>query len=207
MAGQLHELSDAMGRRVREVVKPSEKVLWAGQPTWRAVWGRLLLIFLFGAFWAAVSFPLAAMVFGGATGLVPLKLNGTYTWPLWARFALPLFMLPFVVIGSVMLAGPVMALWRCRKTVHLITDTRLVDILPHKVVSIEPGKISSVKWKPRDSGTGTIEIGLGWTRDDEGSNVEDIDEWSGVPAAARAETYIRALVARHGGYAKPAKAQ
>jgi hypothetical protein len=201
MAGQLHELSEAMRRRVGEVVGPGEKVLWAGQPTWRAVWGRLLAIFLFGLFWSAISFPLAAAVFGGATGLVPFKLNGNYVWPLWARFVLPLFMLPFVVIGYVMLAGPVMALWRCRQTVHLVTDTRLIDILPHKVVSIDPTKVSSIKRKPREGGAGTIEIGLGWTTNSEDCKVEDIDEWAGVPSAARAETYIRALVARHGGFA------
>jgi hypothetical protein len=207
MAGQLHELSADLRRRVREVVGPEEKVLWAGQPTWRAVWGRLLLVFLFGVFWAAVSFPFAAMVFGGATGLVPFKLNGSYVWPLWARFALPLFVLPFVVIGYIMLAGPVMALWRCRQTVHLITETRLIDILPHKVVSIDPAKVSSIKRKPRAGGAGTIEIGLGWTRNSDDCKVEDIDEWVGVPAAARAETYIRALVARHGGPTKQAEAQ
>lgn len=199
MAGQLHELSEELRRRVQQVVAPGEKVLWAGQPTWRAVWGRLLAIFLFGLFWGAVSFPLAAGVLAGAIGLVPFKLNGSFDWPLWARFVLPLFVLPFVAIGSVMLAGPVMALWRCRQTVHLITESRLIDILPHKVVSIDPAKVSSVKRKPRDGGTGTIEIGLGWRTDSDDCRIEDIDEWSGVPAAARAETYIRALVARHGG--------
>lgn len=206
MAGQLHELSEDLRRRVREVLSPGEKVLWAGQPIWRAVWGRLLAIFLFGLFWSAISFPLAAAVFGGATGLFPFKLNGSFDWPLWARFAVPLFMLPFVVIGSIMLVGPVMALWRCRQTVHLITDSRLIDLLPHKVVSIDPARISSVKRKPRGGGAGTIEIGLGWTTNSEDCKVEDIDEWSGVPSAARAETYIRALVARNGGFAGRAEA-
>lgn len=189
-------LPTALRERARVVLERGEQVLWAGSPNWRAAWRPLLGAFVFGSFWCAISLPMLAMAVAGATGLAPIKFEGSLDWPLWARFAVPLFMLPFAVIGLAIISYPVYQIRTLLKTAHVVTNRRLLEIEPARIVSHPLPTISSLRVKPFGASRATLVLGLGWEKDSDGMLVEKTTEWFGVSAADAAEACIRSLAPR-----------
>jgi hypothetical protein len=166
-----------------------------GRPAWQAVFGRMLLIFLVGLFCCAVTLPMSIAALAGATGVTPLKFNGSYDWPLWAKIVVPMFTAPFALLSLFLAGYPIHALLTLHKTVHVVTDKRLLDIGPAHVESHLPTAITSLRRKLTRGGRVTLLIGLGWEKNGEDELVERTTDWIGIrdADADAAERCIRAL--------------
>ena len=196
MSTDISKLPPGLRKALNAELADGERVLFAGQPNWRAEGGALIAILLFGIFWSAIALMLFGMSLGGLLGLVPFNSNGKP-----AGFGMNLFFfvfsLPFVAIGCVMLAAPLLGIRKSRHTVHAATDARLINVYTGRDKGAESypfTKVNFVKRKDRRDGTGNLSIGYGVERDSEGDPRPLTMEWSGIPDARRAERIIRDTV-------------
>ena len=193
MSRDISNLPHNLRKALQSELQAGERVLYAGTPDWRAGWGALLAIFLFGIFWSAISFMFFGMSVGGLIGLVPFNSNGKP-----AGFGMNVFFfvfsLPFVAIGVAMLAAPFLGIRKSRHTVHAVTDGRLINVYVGRDKGAESyplAKVNFIKRRDRRDGTGNLEIGYGVEKDSDGDPRPLTMDWSGIPDAKRAEAIIR----------------
>ena len=193
MSRDISNLPVELRKALNTELAHGERVLYAGQPNWRAEWGALFAILVFGIFWSAISFMFFGMSLGGLLGLVPFNSNGEP-----AGFGLKafvfLFSLPFAGIGCVMLAAPFLGIRKARNTAHAVTDARLINVYTGRDKGVESypfTKVNFVKRKDRRDGTGNLSIGYGVEKDSDGDQRPLTMDWSGIPDVKRAEAIIR----------------
>lgn len=193
MSNSLFDLPPDLRKRLAAELSPGERVLYAGQPDWRAEWGKLLAIFLFGVFWSSIAFMFFSMSLGGLLGLVPVK-SGSQQAGIGLIWFMLFFSLPFVGIGLLMLAAPVLGIRKSRNTAHAVTDVRVINVYGGKDAGAESYKLSAVnfvKRHDRRDGNGSLSIGYGVEKDSDGDTRALTLDWSGIPHARRAEAIIR----------------
>ena len=193
MSRDLSNLPVDLRKALNAEIAHGERVLYAGQPNWRAERGALFAIFLLGIFWSAISFAFFGMSLGGLLGLVPFNSNGKPAG-LGLNLFFFVFSLPFVAIGCAMLAAPFLGIRKSRHTVHAITDARLLNVYVGRDKGAESypfAKVNFVKRKDRRDGTGNLSIGYGVEKDSDGDTRPLTMDWSGIPDARRAEAVIR----------------
>jgi hypothetical protein len=140
--------------------------LYAAQPNWRAEWGKLLIIFLFG-----ITFTFFGMTVAAALGYMPMQFNGEPASP-WMAGLFGLFEIPFLAIGVACLLAPYLSVRKSRGTVHAVTDARLLNVYAgrsHGTESYPLAKINFLKRRDRRDGTGTLEICYGVEKDSDGA--------------------------------------
>ena len=193
MSTDISKLPPGLRKALNAELADGERVLFAGQPNWRAEGGALIAILLFGIFWSAIALMLFGMSLGGLLGLVPFNSNGKP-----AGFGMNLFFfvfsLPFVAIGCVMMAAPFLGIRKSRHTVHAVTNARLINVYTGRdkgAESVFLPRVNFVNRRDRRDGTGNLSIGYGVERDSEGDPRPLTMEWSGIPDARRAESIIR----------------
>ncbi len=193
MSRDISNLPAELRKALTAEIAHGERVLYAGQPDWRADWGSLFAIFIFGIFWSAISFMFFSMSLGGLLGLVPFNSNGKP-----AGFGMNVFFfvfsLPFVAIGCAMLAAPFLGIRKSRRTVHAITDTRLLNVYVGRDQGAESyplNRVNFIKRKDKRGGAGNLQIGYGVEKDSDGDTRPLTMDWSGIPDARRAEQIIR----------------
>lgn len=193
MSRDISNLPPGLRKALNAELAHGERVLYAGQPNWRAEWGALFAILVFGVFWSAISFMFFGMSLGGLLGLVPFNSDGKPP-----GFGMNLFFfvfsLPFVAIGCVMLAAPLLGIRKSRHTVHAATDARLINVYTGRDKGAESypfTKVNFVKRKDRRDGTGNLSIGYGVEKDPDGDPRALTMDWSGIPDVKRAEAIIR----------------
>ncbi len=193
MSRDISNLPAELRKALTAEIAHGERVLYAGQPDWRADWGALFAIFIFGIFWSAISFMFFGMSLGGLLGLVPFNSNGKP-----AGFGMNVFFfvfsLPFVAIGCAMLAAPFLGIRKSRHTVHAVTDARLINVYVGRDKGAESyplSRVNFIKRKDRRDGTGNLSIGYGVEKDSDGDTRPLTTDWSGIPDARRAEALIR----------------
>ncbi len=193
MSRDLSNLPVDLRKALNAEIAHGERVLYAGQPNWRAEWGALFAIFVFGIFWSAISFLFFGMSLGGLLGIVPFNSNGKP-----AGFGMNVFFfvfsLPFVAIGVAMLAAPFLGIRKSKNTVHAVTDARLINVFVGRDKGADSypfANVNFVKRKDRRNGTGNLQIGYGVERDSDGDTKPLTMDWSGIPDARRAEQIIR----------------
>lgn len=183
---------DLRSAATREL-RPDEKVLYAGRPDWRSEWGKLIAIFLFGLGWSAISFTMFGVAAAAAFGLIPdstgkgLSVSG---WPMLFIVVL----LPFVGIGVLLLAAPFIEIVKSARTVHLVTDLRLLSVTAGKrseAASVSLAAVNFIKRRDGSARSGTLSIGYGVEKDSDGDPRPLEQSWSGIPDARRAEAAIR----------------
>lgn len=193
MTGDLTKLPAALRAALNAEIAVGERVLYAGQPNWRAEWGALFAILIFGIFWSAISFMFFGLSLGGLLGLAPFNSNGKPAG-LGMNIFFFVFSLPFVAIGCVMLAAPFLGVRKSRNTVHAVTDARLLNVYVGKDKGAESyplERVNFIKRKDRRDGTGNLSIGYGVEKDSDGDPRPLTMDWSGIPNVKRAEQIIR----------------
>jgi hypothetical protein len=193
MASARPKVSPELQKRLTSELGPGERLLYAAQPDWRAEWGALFAILIFGVFWSGISLMFFGMSLGGLLGLVPFNSDGKPAgFGLNAFFFV--FSLPFVAIGVAMLAAPFLGIRKSKNTVHAVTDARLLNVYGGRDAGAEShplAKINFIKRKDRRDGSGSLHIGYGVEKDSDGDPRPLTLDWSGIPDAKRAEAVIR----------------
>lgn len=192
MTSDLFNLPADLRTRVQAELQPGERILYAGMPDWRAEWGNLLAIFLFGVGWGGISFTFLFMMAGAALGIIPFKFEGE-PGSRWMAALFCLFLIPFAAIGVTCLAAPFLGIAKSRRTAHVVTDTRLFTVRGGWSAGAESTalcKVNFVRRKDRKGGTGCLDIGYGIAHDADGDPRPLITNWTGIPDVKRAERAI-----------------
>ncbi|MCZ8184533.1 MAG: hypothetical protein O9322_16295 [Beijerinckiaceae bacterium] len=184
---------EALQRLTRELA--GEPILWAGQPSPGLAFRKGLLIWLFAVPWTVFALvwegiALAAFL-AGEPGQRP---EGAGAWLVWV---FPVFGLPFVLIGLWMLARPFLEARKARRTVHVLTESRLVtaELGPMiNLTSLPPSRIVEITRRAGPAGTGTLSLSLGQFRDSDGDRVEKVIHLLGVPEIEQLDRELRRLM-------------
>lgn len=186
---------DALKRLSRDLA--NEEILWSGQPSpWSAFW-RSAPIWLLGIPWTAFclaweGIALAAL-FSGDAGQRPDGAGLVLVW------VFPIFGLPFVLIGARMVVQPFLAARDAGRTVHVLTETRIVTAQLGKTLSVSSilhSRIFEITKHVRPDGSGNLRVSLGFRRDSEGDRVESTETLHGVPDIEHLDRELRRLMAR-----------
>jgi hypothetical protein len=185
-------LPQEVQRRLQAELAPGERLLYAGQPDWRAEWGKYLVMTLFGIGWMSICGPLAFFVWAEALGF-PVSAPGK-GMPYGLAIFFALFTIPFLLIGFACLAAPFQAIRNSVRTVHAVTDQRILTTTAGKAVKVDSCKLAAVNFIKRHdarNGSGSLSIGYGVEKDSDGDPRPLTQEWPGIPDVRRAETLIR----------------
>ncbi len=194
----------ALQRLTRELA--GEPILWAGRPSARAVFWKAAPILLFGIPWLAFSlaWELTALGVFFNTGIGKVEGPGGIM-----AYVFPIFGIPFVAIGIGLVGAPLWGARKAMRTVHVLTDRRLVTAVLGKTLSIksiDPQRVYDVTRVEKSDGSGTITFALGSYRDSDGDWVEKSEIWPGTPDIRELELKFRQLTsnARRMGPDQPA---
>lgn len=185
-------LPQDLQRRLQTELMPGERLLYAGQPDWRAQWGMYAIMGLFGAGWMSICVPMTFFIWGEALGF-PVTAPGK-GMPHGLAIFFALFMIPFLLIGFACLAAPFQGIRNNGRTVHAVTDQRILTLIAGKSGEVQSCKLAAVNFiKRRESrgGSGSLSIGYGVEKDSDGDARPLTQEWPGIPDVKRAETLIR----------------
>lgn len=185
----LHEMPPAYLSQVNAEFH-GETILWAGQPN--AIKALILAspILLFAIPWTvfAVGWEYIAVSMLLAEGK-----PSTDGMSKVVGLVFPIFGLPFVIVGLIMMASPVWGWWKARRTLYVLTDQRMTTVLAGKkldITSIDVTQIASVHRIEKRDGSGTLHLYLGEYRDSEGDRVEKKVSLPGVPDVRELERLI-----------------
>ena len=109
------------------------------------------------------------------------------------RLVFPMFGLPFVIVGLVMVSSPFWAWWQARRTVYVLTNQRILTLVAGKtltITSLDATQIASVHRVEKADGSGTLHLNMGQYRDIGGDTVEKKISWLGVPDVRELERLI-----------------
>lgn len=180
-------------RTLTAELSPGERLLYAAKPDWRAGVIANMAIFLFGLFWSSIAFTFFGISAASLLGLHTLTSDGKPSG-LGLQIFLFVFSLPFVAIGLSCLAAPFVGVFQSLRTVHALTDQRLINLITGKFKSVQSLKLETINFiRRRDGrdGRGTLSIGYGVEKDSDGDPRPLTTEWPGVPDVKRVEALIR----------------
>lgn len=187
------KLPPELQKRLQSEIAPGERLLYAGQPDWRAELATHVVVFIFAVFWSFIALLFFGMSGASLLGLVPMVNNGKPTG-IGLELFFFFFSMPFVAIGLAMLASPFLGMRKARRTVHAVTDARLINFSADGHGNIESFKLDTInfiKRRDRKNGTGSLSIGYGVEKDSDGDTRPLTTDWTGIPNARRAEQLIR----------------
>lgn len=107
-----------------------------------------------------------------------------------------LFTGAFTLLGLGMLGYPFWAAGKARRTVHVITDKRLITLTAGRhteIRSVEPHQIVSYQRSERADGSGSLRLVTGYEKDSDGDRVEMTEHLIGIPEVAKVERLLREL--------------
>jgi hypothetical protein len=166
-----------------------ERVLWAGRPSALRTFLPSLLVWLFAIPWTAFALGWEAMAL---QAWLSGKGNSGTTQALFG-IIFPLFGLPFVLIGLAMMSLPFFA-WRwARRTVHVVSDQRLVDITVGRRLKVKSARIGSVVRTERTEskdGRGTLKVVTGSRVDGDGDRMEESHTLYGIDDVRAVERLV-----------------
>ena len=179
-------------RRALDAALQGERLLWSGQPRGRRMW-PLFVVWLFAVPWTAFSlfWESMALLPWWASSKTPDDMRWTF------GIVMPLFGLPFIVIGFAMLAAPFWAMAKARSTIHALTDKRLLTIVTGrstKVKSVAVGRTGPVNITIAPDGSGSFTVQTGSHVDSDGDCVTDKFEISGIDDVAALERQFLSLL-------------
>ena len=176
-----------MDQALRRELTTGERLLWSAQP--RA--GLLKAGFgtwLFAIPWTVFSLVWEMMALGvWFVDNTPDGLRWTF------GIAMPLFGVPFIVIGFWMLWSPVRAMQQARHTIYGLTSRRVLRVVQgrgREVESVLLDQMGPIKHRVRRDGTGDLDIQTGSHRDSDGDRVIDRFVINGIPDVERLERLI-----------------
>lgn len=178
--------------QMKRELRIGERLLWAGQPDPAPLFRKSFAIYLFAIPWTAFSLFWEIMALSGwlsgrpPTGIVELG----------AGIIMPIFGLPFVMIGLGMLSVPLWVMRGARQTLYGITESRAVALTAGrrlKVRSVDGKSMGPVTRTEGKNGRGTLSIETGSHRDSDGDRVTDKFDFNEIEDVARVEELIRRL--------------
>jgi hypothetical protein len=176
--------------KLKEIVRrelAGERLIWAGRPNPRSVARSGFGLWFFAVPWTAFA------LFWEATAIRQFFRNDVSGGSLFLVF----WGIPFVLIGLAMLAAPLWMARRAGRTVYVLTERRLVELIDDatstQVKSIWPKDILSITKSVRADGSGTIKLSFGSKRDSEGDLVEKAVSIDGVRNVDELEHHLLEL--------------
>ncbi|MFM9977509.1 MAG: hypothetical protein ACKVOP_05610 [Sphingomonadaceae bacterium] len=179
-------------RHALTVAAGGERILWSGQPRAKR------LIALFGIWVFAIPWTVFSL-FWEAMALMPwFASTNTPSEIAWTfGIVMPIFGLPFILIGFGMLAVPFIAMARAGKTVHALTDKRLLTISVVRgttgVTAVPIDRTGPVETKINADGSGSLKVQTGSHIDSDGDRITDKFEINGVDDVVTLDRELRAL--------------
>lgn len=169
-------------------LEPGERVVWSSSPKPKLFSGGTLVTFLFAIPWTGFAI---FWVAGAAGFKIPRSLS----------FALlfPLFGVPFILIGIVMLLSPLFAYQNALRTAYIITDRRVIIIdggRSRTIRSFYPDNLSDVFRREHSDGTGDVIINRNAWRDSDGDRKTQELGFFRIHNAKNAETMLKQLSRR-----------
>jgi hypothetical protein len=147
---QVQELPTELRTLVEDEMRSEEAVQWVGRPIPGLLARQAWPIVLFAIPWTAF----AIFWIAGASGWVlPDIREGQSGF-------FPLFGLPFVLIGLVMLSSPLRLRWKAGRIAYVLTERRAIiverGLWSTKVRSFAPAALGDLERKQRPDGAGDI---------------------------------------------------
>ena len=186
----------SLDRALRAELQRGERILWQGRPIGRINRAGFGLYF-FGIPWTAFALFWTVMAFAGVNIGVGMPESPAG----WLAYAFPLFGLPFILIGLVMLAGPFMPLLHSGKRIFALTDRRIMEVYSGRSITVttyQLDRLGSVSRKQRRDGSGTLKIERGAKIDSEGYTQVQYVEIGEIENVAALETLLREAKERRG---------
>lgn len=166
----------AVRQNLQREMEPGERLLWDGRPDPVRMMIPAVPMFLFGLFWTAGT---GSFYFRGPT---------TTDW------VFALFPIPFILVGLGMLASPLGAYLKGRRTYYAITDRQVLILTEgrtRKVQSFRERDITNIVRTERADGSGNLTFSQRQTRDSEGhTSTEDV-ALIGIPDVREVERVLR----------------
>lgn len=197
MINDMSRLPPALRKQLAAELRRGERILYIGRPSRGPVFTSSLPLLLMALFWCGISFPMAFMAWTNLLGIAP-KIKGLAPTGGMAWFV-AIFMVPFVLVGVGLIYGFFHSLVRGATAIHVVTDSRILDIYAGRKVVVESyaGRaINFVKRRDGRDNTGSLEIAYGVERDGDGDPRPVTTTWSGIPEVRRAEAAILDLMKR-----------
>jgi hypothetical protein len=178
-------------RHVAEAVKretAGQQVHWCGQSSAAKVARATLIIWWFAIPWTSF------MLFWEYMALSTYLKAGSQQ----ASIILPLWGIPFVAVGLLMMSAPYWAARATRNTAHVIAGDEVLDVTATTsgkttVKRRKARAIRSIERTELANGSGSLKLVMGWDKDSDGDRVENSDTWFGIPNVRRVEGLIRDL--------------
>lgn len=142
---------------LRSVLQAGERVLWKARPLRRydfsafGIWLFAVPWTAFALFWTFMAWTMSQSHADDAAAFSIMPL------------LFPLFGLPFILIGLAMMAAPFLAITMPGRTLHAVTDRRVLRLVAgwrSSMRSIPAGTIVGVTARPRPDGSGTLVLEL-----------------------------------------------
>ena len=182
-------VSPELRRSLDASLTSGERVRWAAQPRASGMWDHFA-IYLFAIPWTAFA------LFWESMALIPIFMASAETAPLMKYgfgIVMPLFGIPFVAIGLGLLYLPIGAMRAARRTVHAVTDRRLITIVAGRATKTKSAmidRIGPIERKARRDGWGWLKIQTHSRIDSDGDRITEKFEWTGIPDVATVERLI-----------------
>ena len=196
----LSDLPPDLRSALEAEISGGERLIYASRPSLRIgpaeVFSAILYIG-FTIFWCTISFAFAFFSWAGLLGWAPKALIGKIPMDTWGLMALSTLSLPFVLIGIGMLVAPFYGYWKSRRTIHSVTNERVLTVHAKpfgSVLSHTPNSLTYVNRRDHRNGTGSLRIGYGTERDSDGDTRALEMSWTAIHDPRGAEGAIRNLM-------------
>lgn len=175
-----------------------EEIRWFGRPSARLAFLMSTPAWLMGIPWTVLclgwtAVPVSVLLYADRAN-DPLQ-----GWGSWAMAGMTLWGLMFVAVGLYMIAVPFLAWAKARRTIHLVTNRRILTLEAGRTIvvrSVWPKDIISLDRRERRSGLGTLTVVTGYTTDSDGDRVAETEVLFAVPDVRTAERHVMDLRAR-----------
>jgi hypothetical protein len=188
MTGSSTPVPIALETELRRELTGGERVLWSAQPLARrlkagfGIWLFAVPWTVFALFWISM-----ALLPWASSSKTPDGIKWSF------GIAMPLFGVPFVLIGLWMLWKPIQAMRQAKQTVYALTDNRLIRLVLTKrreVSSVLLDQIGPMTRSESPDGTGHLRIQTHSRIDSDGDRITERFEVLGVADVARLERLI-----------------
>lgn len=188
MTGFSPPLPPALDQSLRRELIAGERLLWSAQPRaarLKAGFG----IWVFAIPWTAFALFWEAMAF--LPWLASTKTPDPFKWSF--GIIMPIFGLPFILVGLWMLWTPIRAMRKAGSTAYGLTDRRVIRLIEgekREAASVMLDQIGPMDRSESADGSGHLRIQTHSHVDSEGDRQTEKFEILGVPDVARLERLI-----------------
>ncbi|MBY0301533.1 MULTISPECIES: hypothetical protein [Sphingomonas] len=165
-------------------LEPGERIRWQGRGRAQAMRSSFA-IWLFAIPWTA--FALFWETLALSPWIAPARAGGTSAGTLLAGIVMPLFGVPFVLVGLWMLARPFALMRRAGRTVYALTDRRLIRRVEGRTTEVESislDRLGAITTRERRDGSGDLSVQTGRRIDSDGDRVNAYFKVDGVADVA-----------------------